>query len=104
MLLIGLIKYTKGTCVGLNAYCQNPTINSTQCNSVEVRHSSQLNYNTNITDVCPNLRQGKVKAKLRIGHRKFKSKGACKYYISMLGGMGGLKEMLILLMWLGGGL
>ena len=30
-------------------------------------------------------------------------KGACKYYISMLGGVGGLKEMLILLMWLGGG-
>ena len=27
------------------------------------------------------------------------SKGACKYYISTLGG---LKEMLILLMWLGG--
>ena len=30
------------------------------------------------------------------------SKGACKYYISMLGGVGVLKEMLILLMWLGG--
>ena len=32
-----------------------------------------------------------------------KGRGACKYYISALGGMGGLKEMLILLMWLGMG-
>ena len=30
-------------------------------------------------------------------------KGACKYYLSTLGGVGGLKEMLILLMWFGGG-
>ena len=29
-------------------------------------------------------------------------KGACKYYISTLGGGGSLKEMLILLMLLGG--
>ena len=31
-----------------------------------------------------------------------KVKGACKYYISMLGGSGGLKKMFILLMWFWG--
>ena len=31
------------------------------------------------------------------------TQGACKYYISTLGGVGGLKEMLISLMWMHGG-
>ena len=40
-----------------------------------------------------------------MAHNVTNCKGACtcKYYITTLGGVGGLKEMLILLMWLGVG-
>ena len=37
------------------------------------------------------------------GQTVSKSKGSCKYYISTLEVGGGLKEILILLIWLGGG-
>ena len=38
-----------------------------------------------------------------MAHNVTNCKGACKYYITTLGGVGGLKEMFILLMRLGEG-